>query len=127
MVPIPKEPLEGIKVRLEAVIPIEVVDALETKVMNCGVLEVDVEILNPDPPEAVEFIVTCPVEPETVTLVPAIIEVTIPVKLVPEPLNDDAVIIPAAALIPDAFIVTPEPTTILVAVIIPVTKASPET
>jgi hypothetical protein len=50
VVPIPKEPLEGINVRLELVIPIEVVDALETKVINCGVLEVDVEILSEEPP-----------------------------------------------------------------------------
>jgi hypothetical protein len=71
------------------------------------------------PPEAVEFIVTSPVDPETVILVPATIEVTIPVKLVPEPLKEVAVIIPAEALIPDALIVTPEPTTILVAVAAP--------
>ena len=53
-VPIPKLPLEGIKVKLEVVIPIEVVEALETKVINCGLLEVDVEILNEDPPEEVQ-------------------------------------------------------------------------
>ena len=54
MVPIPKLPLEGIKVKFDAVIPIEVVEALETKVINCGVLEVDVEILNAVPPEDVQ-------------------------------------------------------------------------
>ena len=37
---------------------------------------------------------TCPVEPEIVTLVPATIEVTIPVRFVPEPTNEVAVIIP---------------------------------
>ena len=56
-VPIPKLPLEGIKVKLEVVIPIEVVEALETKVINCGILEVDVEI----PPEEVQEI-PAPVE-----------------------------------------------------------------
>ena len=44
------------------------------------------------PPAA--LIVTCPVEPETVILVPATIEVTIPVKFVPKPLNDVAVTTP---------------------------------
>ena len=60
-VPIPKLPLEGIKVKLEVVIPIEVVEALETKVINCGILEVDVEILNEEPPEEVQEI-PAPVE-----------------------------------------------------------------
>ncbi len=58
----------------------------------------------PPPPEAVEFIVTCPVDPETVILVPAIIEVTIPVKFVPEPLNDVAVTTPT--LIPSEEVLT---------------------
>ena len=40
------------------------------------------------------FIVTSPVEPEIVTPVPATIEVTIPVRLVPDPENEVAVIIP---------------------------------
>lgn len=44
----------------------------------------------PPPPE--ELIVTTPVDPEIVTLVPAIIEVTIPVNPVPD---DVAVINPA--------------------------------
>ena len=37
----------------------------------------------PPPPEA--LIVTCPVDPEIVTLVPATIEVTMPVNAEPEP------------------------------------------
>jgi len=68
------------------------------------------------PPEAVEFIVTCPVDPETLILVPATIEVTIPVKLVPEPLKDVAVTIPDA-LIPEELNVTAEPTTTLVSIV----------
>jgi hypothetical protein len=39
-------------------------------------------------------------------LVPAVIEVTIPVKLVPDPLNDVAVTIPVA-FIPPALTVNP--------------------
>ena len=46
------------------------------------------------PPPALASIVTLPVEPDIVILFPATIEVTIPVKFYPEPLNDDAVIIP---------------------------------
>jgi len=46
------------------------------------------------PPEAVEFIVICPVLAETLILVPATIEVTIPVRFVPGPLKEVAVTIP---------------------------------
>jgi len=48
----------------------------------------------PPPPPPVALIVTWPVEPEIVTLSPATIEVTIPVRLVPEPLNEVAVTTP---------------------------------
>ena len=40
------------------------------------------------PPPPVALIVTCPVEPEIVTPVPATIEVTIPVRFVPEPVEE---------------------------------------
>ena len=43
---------------------------------------------------AVEFTVTCPVDPEMVILVPATIEVTMPVKFAPLPLKLDDVIMP---------------------------------
>ena len=43
----------------------------------------------------------------------------IPVRFAPLPTKDVAVMIPAAALIPDALMVTPEPTTTLVAVAAP--------
>ena len=43
---------------------------------------------------AVEFTVTCPVDPEMVILVPATIEVTMPVKFAPLPLKLDDVMMP---------------------------------
>jgi hypothetical protein len=69
----------------------------------------------PPPPEAVESIVTCPVDPETVILVPATIEVTIPVNAVPEPVNEVAVTIPVKFPSPtidsfDVGFVVPMPT-----------------
>ena len=45
-----------------------------------------------------ELIVTCPVAPDIVIFEPATIEVTIPVILVPEPVNDVAVIIPVVLI-----------------------------
>ena len=70
MVPIPKEPVEGINVKLEAVIPIEVADALDTKVRYCGVDELEVEILNAEPPEIQARPV--PVEERTDPAVPTV-------------------------------------------------------
>jgi hypothetical protein len=78
----------------------------------------------PPPPEAVEFIVICPVLAETVILVPATIEVTIPVRFVPEPLKEVAVTIPTLRLgVPDNPVAVPVrfPEKPEVAVSIPVT------
>jgi len=55
------------------------------------------DAVDPPPPDA--LIVTCPVEPEIVTFVPATIEVTIPVRLVPDPENEVAVIIPEVLIL----------------------------
>ena len=71
VVPTPRLPLEAIKVKLDAVIPIEVVEALETKVINCGVLEVYVEILRLPPPAIQER--PEPVEERTEPAVPTLL------------------------------------------------------
>jgi hypothetical protein len=59
----------------------------------------------PPPPPPVELIVTSPVEPEIVMLVPATIEVTIPVRLVPEPENEVAVTTPSTVSFDVGFVV----------------------
>jgi hypothetical protein len=94
VVPIPNEPEEGIKVKLEAVIPIEVVDALDTKVTYCGVAEVDVEILNEEPPLL------------PIILIVAIPEVTVTVEI-PEPMKLRSVA-PVPTIPPAVLIPTPE-------------------
>ena len=64
-------------------VPVGVADPMSTELV---VLIPEAPVVHWDP-LAVELIVTCPVDPETVTFVPATIEVTIPVKLMPDPVD----------------------------------------
>jgi hypothetical protein len=63
----------------------------------------------PPPPPPLALIVTSPPLVCKVTLVPATIEVTIPVRDEPSPENDDAVMIPVVLILPSVPIPPPAP------------------